>query len=192
MRHISWLGASHLICSHLLNRIFQGLYVPFRERLKYKCTWWPICSLSPAVAERQAFRSEMDGTCSCLWKPDPSCQRSIALRHWKASPDAEVPAPYPRSRRKPCPDPWPAERWQGEVGEQETPSPCPRQFHTRQGTARPRARHYVWSLQGVRGRAWCPLPCFPRLATSSQIPVGGNHGVHGSVPTKRRYQPLVW
>lgn len=54
MRRISWLGASHLICSHLLNRIFQGLYVPFRGRLKYKRTWWPICSTSPVVAERRA------------------------------------------------------------------------------------------------------------------------------------------
>lgn len=61
MRCIPWLGSSHLICSHLLNRIFQGLYVPFRERLKYNCTWSPTCSTSVVVAERQAGISEQNG-----------------------------------------------------------------------------------------------------------------------------------
>lgn len=127
----------------------------------------------------------MEGSCSCSGTLDPSCPCSIALRLREASPDAKVPSLCPHSRRKSCPDLWPAQRREGEVGEQENPSLCP--FQRRQGIARPLVQCHAWSLQGVRGRARCPLPCAPRLAAGSQIPGGGNHGVHGSVPTKWRY-----
>lgn len=61
MRHISWLGASHLISRHLLNRIFQGLCVPRRERLKSRCTWSPICCSSPAVADSRHLGARWKG-----------------------------------------------------------------------------------------------------------------------------------
>lgn len=61
MRHISWLGASHLISSHLLNRIFQGLCVPRRERLRSRCTWSPICCASPAVADGRRLGARWKG-----------------------------------------------------------------------------------------------------------------------------------
>lgn len=147
MRRVSWLGASHRICSHLLNRRFQVLRVPFRERLKYKCTWSPMCSTFLAIAERQGFRSKMDGTHSCLWKPDPSCLHLTALRHQKASPDAMS---WHHPHQPHCMYP---------------PSPL---YATTIPTICTHHTRYTYHTH-------LPLHCCPQLATSSQIPAGGNH-----------------
>lgn len=146
MRRISWLGASHLICSHLLNRIFQGLYVPFRGRLKYKRTWSPICSTSPVVAERRAG----------IWEQN---RRELPLLLKARS---LLPVLYCIWRHHQGPGTVPTQQ------EKVLPGPV-----TRSEKSESRKTHHRFPFRTQRGIArplcpasrvdpsWCPLPCSP-------------------------------